>query len=114
MEDRHQIKKRVRPEQLGDLVSEMRSLVPKPGDDHHAIIMVRMTPDRAFRDRAILPHKHSEHVVLYYLLPTGPIEIEGELYQPELGEMLYMPPHTIHAVPEVNQLRISIALMVKQ
>lgn len=114
MEDRPNRNHRVRPEQMGDLVGEMRSLVPKPGSDHSRIIMVRMTPDKTIRERLVTPHKHPEHVVLYYLLPTGPIEIEGELYQPELGEMLYMPPNVVHAVPEVKQMRISIALMVEQ
>jgi len=103
---------RVRKEQIGPLFDEMRALVPKEGNDYSRIIMVRMDPSNDERGRVVADHKHPEHVVLYYLMPNGPLTIEGELYQPEQGEMLYMPPNKIHGVPEVNMLRISIALMV--
>lgn len=104
----------VSSEQLGsELLQEMRALVPKEGNDFHRIILVRMNPAGPPNERIVSEHDHPEHVVLYYLLPTGPLTIEGEVYQPQVGEMLYVPPRVKHAVPEVDELRISIALMVE-
>jgi quercetin dioxygenase-like cupin family protein len=100
-------------EEIGPLFDEMRSLVPKEGDDYVKIVLVRLSPEHGDR-AAIKEHKHPEHAVLYYLHPTGPITIEGSNYQPEKGELLYLPPNVNHAVPRVSEVRMSIAMLVNE
>lgn len=104
---------RLSKEDIGPLFEEMRSLVPKEGNDYVKIVLVRLDPSMG--DRAsITDHKHPEHTVLYYLHPTGPISIDGVNYQPEKGELLYLPPNKVHGVPRVDEIRMSIALLVKE
>jgi len=86
------------------MVKVMRDLVPVPGDQYRKLILVDLKPGEEVRE-----HEHSGHSLLYYPFDAGPI-----LIQPTAGVMVYLPPGTRHAVPPVEDGRVSFAMIVNQ
>ena len=94
-------------------LAQMRELVPKPGHDVHSVV-----PLRWLRGDEVAEHTHPEWTVIFYAQlgdPPVPVIIDGEVYTPEPGECLVLPPNTPHAVPRSHSdtPRISIAMRVK-
>lgn len=72
------------------------------GDTWAKLMTVTLQPGEQVK-----PHAHKRHAVLYYPRVSGPVIIH-----PMPGTMLYLPPLTIHEVPQVDSERLSVAMLV--
>lgn len=93
---------------VADIIPELCEHFPQPGKQSHNAIPVVMR-----RGRVIAPHRHPEHLIIYY--PVGhPAKLlaEGEEYTPVKNTAVYLPPNTLHSVQaNTNKKpRLSLAL----
>ena len=96
--------KLIKPDGYGwALRDEIRAACPMPGNDWSKFMSVEMK-----RGEIIESHKHAEHLVLYY-----PEEAGAVIVVPQPGTTLYLPPGTLHSVPEVPRKRMSIAMLIE-
>lgn len=85
------------------LAQHMSQFLPTPGLDYKKIILVDLQPGESVKN-----HRHpEEHVVLHYLEDST----EPLLVYPKAGMLVYIPPDTLHGVPEAKQHRQSIAMV---
>ena len=84
-----------------ELAEYLRTLIPKTGKDWHKLVAVIMEAGDVIKE-----HKHAHHAVLHYPADSEPI-----IVTPTAGCSIYMPPGTLHKVPKVTQLRLSVALL---
>lgn len=54
-------------------------------------------------------HQHKRHTVLFYPESTN----AHIIIKPKAGTMIYLPPGTGHAVPQVERHRLSIAMLIE-
>ena len=103
-----------------ELLGRMREMVSKPGEDIHSVV-----PLVWHRGEKVQVHVHPEHTVIFYVAlgdPPVPIILgrdendKGELYTPEPGETLVLPPDTLHGVPRSMSAtpRLAIAMRVNK
>lgn len=85
------------------LAAAMRAGVPRKGEDWDKFIAVLLKPGENIK-----AHKHVYHTVLYY-----PEDCEPVVFEPTAGAILYLPPGTVHSVPQVKDARLSAAMLVK-
>lgn len=92
-----------------ELITELRSRVPEPGDHYIKAVTVVVGPGKK-----IDKHEHPQHTILFYANPSAPILINDEEYWPRVGEFLYLKPNTPHAVPKNTSAepRVSVAMLV--
>lgn len=62
--------------------------------------------------KSMAEHKHKEHLVVYYVKPQLTIIGRIPVY-PEVGEFLYVEPYVMHMVPQSEQRRLSVAMLVE-
>ena len=93
--------------ELGNrIATSMRKRIPVSGQQWDKFLTVYLKPG------ADIPaHQHKRHAVLYYPEATK-VVIGSEPVDLGRGEMLYLPPGTLHSVPRVTAKRLSVAMLV--
>lgn len=94
--------------ELLPLLYELEDNFPQPGYCSH-----RETPVLLRKGRHIAPHRHPEHLIIYY--PLGhPAKLlaDGQEYTPIRNSAIYLPPNMLHAVERntCKAPRLSLAL----
>lgn len=93
---------------IEELLLELCGHFPQPGVQTHAPVPVVLR-----KGRSIAPHRHPEHVILYY--PVGhPCKLLalGEEFTPVKNSAVYLPPDALHSVQanKNKKPRLSLAL----
>ena len=92
-----------------ELAREMRAKCPIPGNDWDRLITVIMQ-----KGNSLPEHKHKRHTMVYYPeRDTDPISLEGRLYYPYQGEIIYIKPMLLHEVPPATKRRLSVVMQVR-
>ena len=93
---------------IGKMIGEiMRSACPVPGRSWDKLLTVMLKPGEF-----VQPHQHKRHLVMFYPESAEPIILEQIPYHIKAGEILYVPPFTLHAVAPVKYPRLSVAMLV--
>ena len=93
---------------LGKVIGEaMRSECPVPGKDWDKLLSVYLRPGEF-----VASHRHRRHLIMFYPKATESLLIEGKPHLIEPGEILYVPPQTLHEVKPVHHTRLSVAMLV--
>jgi hypothetical protein len=96
--------------QLGDqIATAMRGRIPVEGWEWEKLLTVLLEP--AGRRQHIAAHFHKRHLMMWYPQAAS-IWIDKDERKCEAGEMLYVPPGTLHSVPRVTIERLSVAMLV--
>ena len=98
--------------ELQPLLDEMRNRVPVDGSQYERALVVVTGP--GFKSNYVATHKHTQHVMLYYVEPTSAIVIEGDVHLPSVGEFLYLKPETLHLVKKSDSRRVVVAMLVAE
>ena len=99
--------------ELAKIVDELQRVFPQPGDQSH-----RPMPVILRSGRHIAPHRHPQHLIVYYPLGHPARMIVQSIDQPNVkvtpvaNTAIYLPPNTLHSVERVTTKtpRLSLAL----
>ena len=95
--------------ELGNRIARaMRRYFGVPGTVWDKYLTVFLKPGQH-----IAAHSHKRHAVLWYPEATE-ILVKGIELSVLAGEMIYLPPHTLHEVPRVTVERLSVAMLVSE
>ena len=95
---------------LGKAIGKvMRSACLVPGTGWDKLLTVMLQPGEF-----VQPHKHKRHLIMFYPESAEPIILEKIPHHIEPGEILYVPPFTLHAVAPVKYPRLSVAMLVSE
>ena len=76
------------------IVFELLNYFPQPGKMSHAPVPVVLR-----RGRNIGPHRHPEHLIIYYPLGhPGKLQLLDDEFTPVKNTAVYLPPDTLHSV----------------
>ncbi len=91
------------------IAQAMRAQCPVPGDtwDEFMTVVLRL-------GRAVPPHEHDRHLVVYYPEACDPIVVEGKKIDLQAGHIIHLPPGTTHEVPTVSRSRLCVAMLVPE
>ena len=90
------------------IAKAMRRHFPFSGQDWDKYLTVYLTPGQD-----IPAHSHKRHAVLWYPEPTS-VLVDAKEREMLAGEMIYLPPQTLHSVPRVTVERLSVAMLVSE
>ena len=92
----------------GRIATSMRARFPIPGWSWDKFLTVYLKPGEL-----IQPHHHKRHAVLWYPRETT-VLISKQEQRCADGELIYLPPFTVHEVPRVTVERLSVAMLVSE
>ena len=92
----------IKPADEPEIYRVMRRAYEGPGEVQK-FMRVKLEPGER-----IDSHQHRRHAVLYYPEATN----AHIIIKPQPGTIVYLPPGTIHSVPQVERHRQSIAMLI--
>ena len=96
--------------ELQKLKEEMIHYVPFQGPLDRFITVLLGAGTK--QGNSVGPHAHKGWTCVYYPFGAERIIIQGNPYQPDIDELIVLPPGTEHEVPYTDIQRLSVAIVI--